>query len=60
MVTAWEAPEHHFNDVSYFDMTEGKVWFNFQYHYNQDDIDAGKIMSIKTYLESPLTPVEEF
>lgn len=43
---------------SYFDMTEGKVWFNFQYYWSQSDKDIDKRQTIKCYLESPLTPTE--
>lgn len=44
---------------SHFDMTEGKVWFNFQYFYSEADKEINKRQTIKCYLESPLT-VSEF
>ncbi len=44
---------------SYFDMETGTVFFDFQYYWNDDDKANDKRMTIKCYLESPLT-VEEF
>ena len=43
---------------SYFDMSEGKVWFNFQYYYNEGDKTSDTRQTIKCYLESPLTAAE--
>ena len=43
---------------SHFDMSEGKVWFDFQYYWDAAEKAIDKRMTIKCYLESPLTAAE--
>lgn len=44
---------------SYFDMETGRVFFDVQYYWNDDDKASGRLQTVKCYMVSPLT-VSEF